>query len=119
MPTEVQSQGETSTKRAIRSSSAICEWSLRNLSIWTTLVLMIAINVFPLIYSLFLSFTDYSAIAKEAPVWIGFENFAKILSDEKMWFFFTTTGKYVLFSVSLQLIFGFILALLLREKFFA
>ena len=30
----------------------------------------------PSIYSLFLSFTDYSAIAKGAPVWIGFENFA-------------------------------------------
>jgi multiple sugar transport system permease protein len=92
--------------------------AIRNLFIWPTLILLIVINIFPLIYSLFLSFTDYSAIANQAPHWIGFENFAKVLGDENMWGFFATTGKYVLLSVGLELILGFALALMIKESFF-
>ena len=92
--------------------------AIRNLFIWPTLILLIVINLFPLAYSLYLSFTDYSAIAKEAPVWIAFANFSDILNDETMWKYFSITGKYVFFSVGLELILGFFLAMLIREKFF-
>lgn len=120
MSTAVKTQSEsTAVKRGTRRSSGrgLSDRAIQNLFIWPTLALLIAMNIFPLIYSLYLSFTDYSAIAKDPPVWIAFDNFARILNDEKMWFYFTTTGKYVLFSVILQLILGFSLALLLREKF--
>jgi ABC-type sugar transport system permease subunit len=40
--------------------------AIRNLFIFPTLILLIVMNVFPLFYSLYLSFTDYSAIAKPA-----------------------------------------------------
>ena len=88
-----------------------------NLFVWPTLVLLILVNVFPLFYSLFLSFTNYSAIAGKAPVWIGFKNFANLLNDQQMWKYFATTGKYALVSVGLQTLFGFGLAMLLHEKF--
>ena len=91
--------------------------AILNLFIWPTLILLIAMNIFPLFYSLYLSFTNYSAIARQIPVWIGFENFSKILNDEQLWQYFATTGKYVLLSVGLQTIFGFGLAMLVREKF--
>jgi multiple sugar transport system permease protein len=42
---------------------------------WTfiapTLILLFLFNIFPLFYSLYLSFTDYSAIAGPDPVWAG------------------------------------------------
>ena len=57
-------------------------------------------NVFPLFYSLYLSFTDYSAIAKKAPVWVGLANYADILTSEQLWHYFNTTGKYALFTVA-------------------
>ncbi len=88
-----------------------------NLFIWPTLILLIAINIFPLFYSLYLGFTDYSAIARDAPVWVGFKNFTDILNDEQLWTYFATTGRYALLSVGLQTIIGFSLALLVREKF--
>lgn len=91
--------------------------AILNLFIWPTLILLIAMNIFPLFYSLYLSFTDYSAIARQIPTWIGFDNFSKILNDEKLWQYFATTGKYVLLSVGLQTIFGFGMAMLVREKF--
>ena len=78
---------------------------------------MILLNVFPLFYSLYLSFTNYSAIAHQAPVWVGFQNFSDLLNDELMWKYFATTGKYALITVTLQTILGFGLAMLVREKF--
>jgi multiple sugar transport system permease protein len=91
--------------------------AILNLFIWPTLILLIAMNIFPLFYSLYLSFTNYSAIARQVPVWIGFENFSKILNDEQLWQYFATTGRYVLLSVGMQTIFGFGMAMLVREKF--
>jgi len=91
--------------------------AILNLFIWPTLTLLIAMNIFPLFYSLYLSFTNYSAIARQIPVWIGFDNFSKILNDEQLWQYFATTGRYVLLSVGLQTILGFGMAMLVREKF--
>jgi multiple sugar transport system permease protein len=88
-----------------------------NLFIWPTLLLLIAMNVFPLFYSLYLGFTNYSAIARQAPVWVGFQNFSNILNDKQLWEYFATTGRYALMSVSLQTLVGFGLAMLVREKF--
>ncbi len=88
-----------------------------NLFIWPTLILLILINVVPLIYSLYLSFTEYSATGSQAPIWIGLENFIDLLNDEDMWRFFATTGRYALITVGFQTILGFGLAMLVREKF--
>lgn len=88
-----------------------------NLFIWPTLILLIAMNVFPLFYSLYLGFTSYSAITRQPPVWVAFQNFSKILNDEQLWQYFATTGRYAMLSVSLQTLLGFILAMLVHEKF--
>ena len=58
-------------------------------------------NVFPLFYSLYLGFTNYSAIARQAPVWVGFQNCINILNDKNLWQYFATTGRYALMTVSL------------------
>jgi multiple sugar transport system permease protein len=100
-----------------KQRNTLSDRGLINLFIWPTLIILIAFNVFPLFYSLFLSFTDYSAMSANAPVWVGFENFERVLFSEKMWGAFSITGRYVIFSVGLELVLGFALALLLREQF--
>lgn len=100
-----------------KQRKVLSDRALINLFIWPTLIILIVFNVFPLFYSLFLSFTDYSAVAANAPVWIGFENFERVLSSESMWDSFSITGRYVVLSVGLELVLGFALALLLREQF--
>ena len=100
-----------------QTSNRLSDRAIQNLFIWPTLILLILINVFPLFYSLFLSFTDYSAIARQTPTWIGFANFAEVLNSEALWGYFATTGRYVLLSVGLQILLGFGLAMLVREKF--
>ena len=88
-----------------------------NLFIWPTLFLLIAMNVFPLFYSLYLGFTSYSALIRQAPVWVAFQNFKDILNDPQLWQSFAITGRYALMTVSLQTLVGFGLAMLVHEKF--
>ena len=87
------------------------------LFILPTIILLIVMNIFPLIYSLFLSFTNYSVIADKPPDWVGLLNYQHILTDERFWTNFAITGRYALVSVALQTLIGFGLAMLLRNKF--
>lgn len=83
-----------------------------------TLILLILMNIFPLFYSLYLSFTEYSVIKpNNPPLWVGLENFRSLLQNEKLWGYFALTGRYALISVGLQTLVGFGLAMLLRERF--
>ena len=95
----------------------LSDTSIQLLFIAPTLILLIALNIFPLLYSLYLSFTEYSAIAKGEPIWVGLQNYAKLLNDPRVWRYFAITGRFAFLSVGLQTIIGFGLALLLRERF--
>ncbi|MDX1995573.1 MAG: sugar ABC transporter permease [bacterium] len=87
------------------------------LFILPTIILLILMNIFPLFYSLFLSFTEYSVISETPPRWVGLQNYIDILSDSQLYHNFAVTGRYALISVGLQTIVGFSLAMLLRNKF--
>ena len=83
-----------------------------------TLILLVLMNIFPLFFSLYLSFTEYSVIKpNNPPMWVGLENYRRLLSDKQLWSYFALTGRYVVLSVALQSLVGFGLAMLLREKF--
>jgi multiple sugar transport system permease protein len=112
MDQSLQSAAAPPTRRRQISDSTI-----QRLFILPTLLLLILWNVFPLFYSLFLSFTRYSHSGKLPPVWIGTANYDALLSDPKVWMNFAITGRYALLSVLFQAIIGFGLALLLRAKF--
>lgn len=106
-----------SSVAARRTSHGLSDAALKRLFLWPTLALLIAFNIFPLLYSLYLSFTDYSAISTRPPVWVGLQNYRDILNDNQLWIYFRNTGRYVVLSVALETLVGFGLALLLRRKF--
>ena len=91
--------------------------AIQRLFIVPTLVLLVIWNIFPLFYSLYLSFTQYSHSGKVSPLWIGTGNFGALLTDPKIWQSFAVTGRYALLSVLLQTLVGFAMALLLHAKF--
>ncbi len=105
------------TARSARSGNRLSDRAIINLFIWPTLILLILMNVFPLFYSLYLSFTDYSAVSRQVPTWIGVANFVEVLNNEQLWEYFATTGRYAFITVGLQMLLGFGLAMLVREKF--
>jgi multiple sugar transport system permease protein len=100
------------TRAAARGLSDL---TIRNLFIIPTIAFLIVFNVFPLIYSLWTSFTDYRASTTAPSQWVGLANFRELLNDEFIWRNFTITAKYVLISVTGQVLVGFGLAMLLNR----
>lgn len=84
-----------------------------------TLAILLFITVFPLVWSLYLSFTDWSVIrdAATAPEWIGTANYIELLTDERTWERFIVTGQFVIPAVTLELLLGFGTAMLLNRRF--
>jgi multiple sugar transport system permease protein len=77
------------------------------------LIGLVVITVGPMIASLYLSFTNYSLI--QAPKWIGFENYTRMLGDERLHNSLKVTFIYVFVSTPLQLALALAIALLLNE----
>jgi multiple sugar transport system permease protein len=112
--------GNLPQSKSVTVRSQQRQMSDRRIMLWfimPTIILLILMNIFPLIYTLFLSFTTYSVTSDKAPVWVGLQNYQTIFSDPTVWQNFAITGRYALFSVVLQTVIGFGLALLLRTKF--
>ncbi|WP_422934107.1 carbohydrate ABC transporter permease [Sinomonas sp. P47F7] len=62
---------------------------------------LVAITIGPMLMSLYLSFTDYNLI--QDPNWIGFDNFTRMMGDERFWNSLGVTLTYVVVGVPLQL----------------
>ncbi len=90
--------------------------AIRNLFIIPTIIFLIVFNIFPLIYSLGYSFTDFRASTSAPANFIGLDNYRELLGDPYIWTNFTITAKYVLVSVGGQVLVGFGVALLLNRK---
>ncbi len=108
------------TQLAPQSRATARGWSdlsIRNLFIIPTIAFLIIFNVFPLIYSLGYSFTDFRASMNEPANFVGLQNYRELLSDPNIWRNFTVTAKYVIVSVGGQVVVGFGIALLLNRPF--
>jgi multiple sugar transport system permease protein len=102
------------------SRAAARGWSdltIRNMFILPTIAFLIIFNIFPLLYSLGFSFTEYRASLNREAEFVGLQNYMELLSDPGIWENFTITAQYVILSVSGQMIVGFGLALLLNRQF--
>jgi multiple sugar transport system permease protein len=83
-----------------------------------TILLLLAINIFPLIWTIWLSFTNYRANRPNAPVRnIGADNYASILTDPDIWAAMQATAHFVFWTILLQTLIGFSLAYLIDRKF--
>ncbi|MEO9613192.1 MAG: sugar ABC transporter permease [Nitratireductor sp.] len=93
----------------------LSDLSIRNLFIIPTILFLIVFNIFPLLYSLYYSFTDFRASTNAAANFVGLQNYRELLNDPFIWNNFVITAKYVIVSVAGQVIVGFGVALLLNR----
>jgi multiple sugar transport system permease protein len=86
-----------------------------------SIILLLAISIFPLIWSVYLSFTRYKVTGTQSPVWIGLDNYRNILTQNDViydvWHQFQITAAIVGCAVGLEFVLGFGLALLLVRSF--
>lgn len=90
--------------------------SIRNLFIIPTIAFLIVFNIFPLVYSLGYSFTDFRASSSAPASFVGLQNYRELLHDQHVWNNFSVTAKYALVSVGGQLLVGFGVAMLLNRE---
>jgi multiple sugar transport system permease protein len=83
-----------------------------------TMLLLLAINIFPLIWTIKLSFTNFRANRPNASITdVGIDNYVAVLTDPDIWAAMQTTAHFVLWTIALQTLIGFSLAYLIDRKF--
>jgi len=98
------------------ASRGLSDIKIRNLFIIPTILFLIVFNIFPLIYSLGYSFTDFRASTNAPAAFVGLQNYRELLNDPFIWANFAITAKYVIVSVTGQVVVGFGTAMLLNRE---
>ena len=102
--------------RSPAARRGLSDLSIRNLFIIPTIAFLIVFNIFPLIYSLGYSFTDFRASSNAPAAFVGLQNYRDLLNDDQVWNNFSVTARYVLLSVGGQVLLGFGVAMLLNRQ---
>lgn len=113
--------GRVAVSTPLQLRAAIRGFSDRTIAwlfVGPTIALLLAINIFPLIWTIYLSFTNYAAnktlgAAKN----VGLRNYERILTDPDIWAAMQATAHFVFWSVSIETVLGFALACLIDRKF--
>src|SRR5438874_8676238 len=83
-----------------------------------TILLLLAINIFPLVWTLRLSFTNFRANRPNAHVvGVGIANYVSVLTDPDVWAAMQSTAHFLFWTILLQTVLGFGLAWLVDRRF--
>jgi multiple sugar transport system permease protein len=113
-------------QRAARATPDSIRRRLRGLSdrtitwlfISPAIVLLLALNIFPLIWTIYLSFTNFKANrANRGSEWVGLDNYRSVLGDADIWHSMQVTAHFVIWSITIEVLLGFALALLIDKRF--
>jgi multiple sugar transport system permease protein len=84
------------------------------LTIVPTIALLVALTIFPLIYSLYISLNNYSLGGSRD--WVWFANYGDLLSDRVFWRKTWFTLQITVIAVAIQLVLGLACALVLNKR---
>jgi multiple sugar transport system permease protein len=119
MVQEIARRAASSTPQALsRRLRGISDRAITWIFIAPTILLLLAINIFPLIWTIQLSFTNFKANrASRGLDWVGLENYRSVLTDPDIWQAMQVTAHFVFWSILLEVLIGFALALLINKRF--
>lgn len=80
------------------------------------IIFILLVNIYPLIYSLSLSFQDYDIKTVGQPNFVGLENFIKLSQDPSLLWSVRVAITFIIPTIILELLLGIGLALLLNAK---
>ena len=100
-----------------RRIRGLSDWAIAWLFIAPTILLLLAINIFPLLWTIYLSFTNYKANRNAPIVWQGTRYYTDILADPEIWHAMQVTAHFVVWTVVIETVLGFTLAYLIDRRF--
>lgn len=109
---------EATPPRVARRIRGLSDRMIAWIFIAPTIALLLAVNIFPLIWTIYLSFTNYRANRPNAAVeWVGLRNYERILGDPEIWQTMQATAHFLFWTLVFQVLIGFALAWLINQKF--
>ena len=70
--------------------------------------------LYPVAYSIYLSFCNYDGMTE--PVFVGFANYSRLWADNRFWTSLWNTGYITFLGIPIGLVFSLALAFLLNQK---
>ena len=101
----------------MKRSRQLTQKQLAYILIVPAAVIIFAIVIYPLINSFIQTFYDYNLARPHLKRFTGFGNYTDVLTDIYFWRSLLNTSYFAVFSISLELVLGFIVALILNEDF--
>lgn len=96
----------------------ISQKKLAAILIIPAVVIIFAIVIYPLLNAFYQSFIDSNLAYPQLRKFIGIGNYIDVLKDKYFWLSILNTVYFTIFSIILEFLFGFIIALVLNEKFY-
>src|ERR1700740_3174885 len=89
--------------RIAKRVRGLSDRSIAWLFILPSIALLLAINIFPLIWAIRLSFTNFKSNLPYVPIkFVGLANYVDILTDEHIWKRMRVWGRFVTRMIALQ-----------------
>lgn len=105
-------------KKIFNQTKGLSDRAIAWLFVTPTIILLLAVNIYPLIYAIRMSFTNFYANKPGMEIkFVGLKNYIKILNKEDIWETMQATAHFMFWTLLLQALIGLGLALLLNKKF--
>jgi len=111
-------QEQTPGHRRQLSEGAKAERRLGLLLIAPAVIVMVAVTAYPIVYAIWLSLEKYNLELPQQIKFVGFANYGAVLSSQYWWTALEVTVIITVFSVSISLVLGMLLAQLMHRTIF-
>jgi multiple sugar transport system permease protein len=115
---EVTLEASGKVKKAPLSEGARAERRLGWLLCAPAVIVMIGVTAYPVVYAIILSLQRYNLELPHAVKFIGFSNYAAVLTSPYWWQALKVTVIITVFSVGITLVLGMLLAMLMHRTLF-
>lgn len=110
---------EPPQKKAGPSDRSKAETRLGQKLVAPAIILMLVVTAFPMLRALYLSTFDYALTAPDERGFIGINNYVTALTDPLFWQTTGVTVLYMVVTVAVELVIGFIFAMVMHRVIFA
>src|ERR1700760_1908451 len=100
-----------------RRRSGLSERRLAAAMVSPSLIVILVVAAYPIIYAIWLSLHQYSVIHPGLSRWVGLDNYKDAVTSSTFWSSVKTTFIFTAISVSLELVIGMAMALLMHSAF--
>jgi len=100
---------ESADRSVAKPRAAYFDRNFRWVILWPSILVMLLVGLFPIIYSLIVSFQRITRRGEDMS-WQGFDNYGRLLGDDRFWESLAHTGIMTGIALPLELFFGLLLA---------